>query len=245
MAEEPESFCAIGRPTSKMQNAASAEKPARRDTGMAMWLSVSGCASRQSHRPSTPPKTIAPTCATDDVLNKMMRALKVGSEAARHAPHRLRDNGDGDELEAMQQSVSDRPGQRAGAVGEEHHQDRRRQGEAGPSSQRPAIAGADQPDGESGLAGRWARQELAQRDQIDEGLLAQPTAANDKLLAEIADMRDRTAERTDAELEEGPEHFERRARALVACNALVQSHAESSRLSANLPALPSGLEIFL
>src|SRR6516225_6795577 len=145
----------------------------------------------------------------------------------------------------MQQSGSDRPGQRAGAVGEEHHQDRRRQGEASPSSQRPAIAGADQPDGESGLAGRWARQELAQRDQIDEGLLAQPTAANDKLLAEIADMRDRTAERTDAELEEGPEHFERRARALVACNALVQSHAESSRLSANLPALPSGLEIFL
>ena len=46
------------------------------------------------------------------------RALAVGTEAARHAPHRLRDNGDGDELETMQQSGSDRPGQRPGAVGE-------------------------------------------------------------------------------------------------------------------------------
>ena len=37
-------------------------------------------------------------------------------------------------------------------------------------------------------------EELAESDQIDKGLLAQPAAANDKLLVEIADMRDGTAE---------------------------------------------------
>jgi hypothetical protein len=39
-----------------------------------------------------------------------------------------------------------------------------------------------QPDGESGLARRQARQKLAESDQINKGLLAQPAAANDKLL---------------------------------------------------------------
>ena len=58
-------------------------------------------------------------------------------------------------------------------------------GGAGPCAQRPGIACADQSDRKSGF-GSTPGQQLAQRYQIDEGLLAR-TAANDELFAEIAD----------------------------------------------------------
>jgi hypothetical protein len=64
---------------------------------------------------------------------------------------------------------------------------------------------------------------MAERNQIDKGLFTQPATANDKLLAKIADMRDRTTKRADAELGEDAKHFERRARApVVAGGRLLQ-----------------------
>src|SRR6516164_11453782 len=66
----------------------------------------------------------------------------------------------------MQQSGSDRTGQRAGAVSEQDQEDGRRQREAGPGSERSGVAGADQTDGKSGLARRRARQELAQCNSV-------------------------------------------------------------------------------
>ena len=54
------------------------------------------------------------------------------------------------------------------------------------------------------LAARGPRQKLAQSYEISEGLLVQPAAAHDEFLAEIAQMRNRTAEGGQAKPEEAP-----------------------------------------
>ena len=51
-------------------------------------------------------------------------ALAVRAERARHAPHRLRHDGDGNELEAVQQARSGRSSQSAGTVGEDNEHKR-------------------------------------------------------------------------------------------------------------------------
>ena len=66
--------------------------------------------------------------------------------------------------------------------------------EAGPCRQTAEISGTHQADGEADLTARRARQKLAQRDEIGVGLFVEPAAARDKLVAEISDMRDRSAE---------------------------------------------------
>jgi hypothetical protein len=50
-----------------------------------------------------------------------------------------------------------------------------------------------QPDRESNLAARWPRQELAKPDKIGEGVFVDPFPSQDKLVAEVADVSDRTA----------------------------------------------------
>ena len=118
----------------------------------------------------------------------------VRAQRARHPPDRLRDDGDSDELEAMEQARSRGTAQRAGAVGEENEHNRRRQREAGPRRERAAITGPHQPDRKSNLAGRRTRQKLTQRHEIDKSLFVEPAPAHDELFTEIADVRDRPAE---------------------------------------------------
>ena len=93
----------------------------------------------------------------------------------------------------MEHARSRGTAQRAGPVGEQHQDNRRRQREAGPCRERASIAGPHQSDRESHLAGSRAGQELAQRDEVDERLLVEPAPADDKLFAEIADVSDRPA----------------------------------------------------
>ncbi len=127
------------------------------------------------------------------------RALAIRGERARHAPNRLRYDGNGDELEAVQQPRARRSTQRVGAIGEQDERDRRRQREAGPGRERAGIARPHQADGKSGLARSRPGQELAQCDDIDIGLFVEPFAARDELLAEVAEMRDRAAEAREPE----------------------------------------------
>lgn len=61
------------------------------------------------------------------------------------------------------------------------------------------------------LAARRARQELAERDDVGVGHLVEPAAPLDKLDAEIAEMRDRTAERRQPQTQKDAQHLERRA----------------------------------
>ncbi len=152
------------------------------------------------------------------------RALAVRTQRARHAPDGLRDDGDRDQFEPVEQTRSGGAAESAGAVGEKHQHDRRRQGEAGPCRKRAGIAGAHQSDRKSSLARGRSRQELAERNQIDIGLFVEPAPADDELFAEIADMRNRPAKGADAELEEDPQNFEWSARMRLAGDAFVQSH---------------------
>ena len=82
------------------------------------------------------------------------------------------------------------------------------QRKAGPGREPAAIAGAHQADGKSDLAAGGSRQELAQTHEIGIGLLVDPMAAYDELVAEIPDMSDRSAKAGDAELEEDEQNFE-------------------------------------
>jgi hypothetical protein len=136
------------------------------------------------------------------------RTRPVRREASRHPQDRLRDNGDRDQLEAVQQALGRPAFQRARAIGEERHRDGGRQRESDPRGEPAEIGGAQEPDCETGLAARGARQELAERDQVRECAFLEPRAPDDELVAEIADVGDRPAERGQAELEKDAQDFE-------------------------------------
>ncbi len=139
-------------------------------------------------------------------------ALPVGAEVLRHADHGVGHDGGGGDLEPREPAAAEprRVGMRH-AIGEGEHDQRGGQGEGEPSRGHAQRAGAHQPDRHAHLAGGGTRQELAQRDEIGVGLLAQPLPAPHQLLAEIAEMRHRSAEGGEAELQEDAEHLARRA----------------------------------
>ena len=83
---------------------------------------------------------------------------------------------------------------RADAVAEGHHGDRRRQRESDPGRQGSGIPAAQQADGETHLARGRPGQELAERDQIGVAVIVEPAPPVHELLAEIAEMRHRSAE---------------------------------------------------
>jgi hypothetical protein len=58
------------------------------------------------------------------------------------------------------------------------------------------------------LAAGRPRQELAQRDQIGEGGLVDPATPDHEFLSEIANVGDRTAKATYAELGESEQHLQ-------------------------------------
>ncbi len=115
----------------------------------------------------------------------------------------------------MQQAGADRADQRAGAIGEKNDRNCRRQRKACPRRQRAEIAGAHQADGKADLARSRTRQKLAQRHEVDIGLLVEPFAADDELFAEIAEMRDRATKARQPQPQENQQDFGRGAAAAV------------------------------
>src|SRR5271169_1135334 len=96
------------------------------------------------------------------------------------------------------------------AVSEEHQNNGRRQRKAGPCRETAAIAGTHQADGKSDLAAGGAGQKLAKTYKIGIGVLVEPAAAHDELIAEIPDVSDRSTEAGYAQPEEDEQNFERR-----------------------------------
>src|SRR5271166_2087336 len=115
----------------------------------------------------------------------------------------------------MKQPDPDRAAELSRAVGEEHQSYSGRESKAGPCREPAAMACAHQADGKSDLAARGAGQELAQAHEIGIGLLVDPAAAHDELVAEIPDVSDRSAKAGDAQPEEDEQNFERRTSLLV------------------------------
>jgi hypothetical protein len=85
--------------------------------------------------------------------------------------------------------------ERLHAVAEQSHGDGGRQREADPRRHGSDIARAQEADGDADLARGRPGQELAEPDQIGEALVVEPAPPVHELLAEIAEMRDRPAER--------------------------------------------------
>jgi len=96
-------------------------------------------------------------------------------------------------------------------IGEQQQRERRWQGEGGPGGEGAEPAASHEAEGKSDFAAAWARQKLAQRDQIGIRRLIQPAAANDELFPEVADVGDRSAERGQAEFGECRQHLARRS----------------------------------
>ncbi len=139
-------------------------------------------------------------------------ALPIRREALRHAPDRLRDDGDGNEFQAVEQTFRNGAGEGGGAERENKEDECRRQREGAPGGKpaRKAVAPED-AEREADLAGSRARQELAERDEIGIIGLVDPFAPHHQFVPEIAEMGDRPAEGGEAELQENTENFERRA----------------------------------
>jgi len=111
----------------------------------------------------------------------------------RHAPDRVGDDRDRDDLQPMQPGGVRQVAEPSDAVAERNHRQRRWHREAEPGGERARQTGAQDADRDADLAARWAGQKLAQRDDVGERRLVEPSAARDKLGAEIAEMRDRSA----------------------------------------------------
>lgn len=141
------------------------------------------------------------------------RTLTVGTKVARHAPDRLRHDGDCRQLQSVQQADTDRAAQRSGAVSEENEDHGRRQGKSGPGGERAQIAGPHQADREADLTAGGTGQELTKPDQIGVGMLVDPVPPYNELVAEVPDVGDRTAEAGQAEPQENPQNLQRRTRA--------------------------------
>src|SRR6201999_4661690 len=69
------------------------------------------------------------------------------------------------------------------------------------------ISGTHQSDRKSDLAARRPRQKLAERDEIGIGLLVEPAAAGDELVAKISDMGAWPSEASQAKPEKDQQHL--------------------------------------
>src|ERR1019366_5115537 len=102
-------------------------------------------------------------------------ALTIGGQCASHSPNRLCDDRYGDQLEAVQETSSDRSLQCVCAVGKEDECDGRWKCKGGPCREATKIAAPHQPNGKADLAAGGSRQELAQCNEIRVGMFVEPT----------------------------------------------------------------------
>jgi hypothetical protein len=135
------------------------------------------------------------------------RAIAVGRQRAHHTEHGLRHHRDRHDLQAVQPAAAERIAEPPHSIGEQHQRERRGQGEASPGGQRARVAGAKKSNRDADLGAGWTGQELRQRDEVGVGLLVEPFAALDEFGAEIAEMRDRPAERSQTKAEKNAEYL--------------------------------------
>ena len=131
---------------------------------------------------------------------------RIGAEGARHPPDGLRHDGGGDRLQPLQHARRDRLLMGRDAIAEGQHDGRRGERETRPGRHRAGESRLREADADPHLAGGGPRQHLAERDEVGIGAILDPAPARDEGLAEIADMRDRPAERGQPQQEEGNEY---------------------------------------
>src|SRR5438128_3472521 len=117
----------------------------------------------------------------------------VGRERPRHPPDGERDHGHRGHLQSVQPTgIGDL--EHPEAIGECDQRNGRGEREPEPRRHTAEQAGAGDADGDTDLTAGWAREELAERHEIDIRGLVEPLASSDVLFTEVADVRDRPAE---------------------------------------------------
>ena len=169
------------------------------------------------------PSAMAPICPNDPPMkttiataaSAMRSPRAIRRQAVGHAPDRLRDHGDRDQFQTVKNALGERAGEggRTEREGEENEGRRHGEGEPRRKSAEQAVAAQD-AEREADLAGSRPRQELAERDDIGVAAFAEPFPPFDEFRPEVAEMRDRPAERREAQFEEGGENLGHGARGL-------------------------------
>ena len=137
------------------------------------------------------------------------RARHVGRERPPHHEHCLGDDRDRRQLEPAHPA---RVGEVCG-FGQERkpdEDDRRREGEPQPAEDAAEPTGPERADRDPELAAGRTGEGLAEREEVGEARLVEPSAALDVLAAEVGDVGDRPAERRQAEAERCAEDFGQR-----------------------------------
>src|SRR5262249_44306424 len=156
---------------------------------------ATSAAPRRSSAPTMPPSAIAPICPHDDGTPSAMMAAATASVARGRS---------GASVRAMPSTAwattataaTLRPCNQPepAAEAKRHEGGGRGQGESAPGRQGPGIPAAQQADGDAHLARGRPGQERAERDQVGVALVVEPGPPAHELLAEIAEMGDRSAE---------------------------------------------------
>ena len=173
----------------------------------------------RTRRPTTAPTAITVTWATGEGATRTtgVAAAAISSRGRsgvrRRAieVHGLGHDGDRRDLQPV-----DRAGDRArlgdprvrGDQAEDRHDQRAREREPEPGGRGAGPAGAEPADRDRQLAARRARQRLAQGGEVGERGVVDPAAILDERLALVAQVRDRTAERRQAQAQRRREHLE-------------------------------------
>ena len=120
------------------------------------------------------------------VADSESHPFPIRAEALRHAPNRLRNDGDGDDLEAVQPCNMRYVPEAADAISEGDEGERRRNCEAEPRRKSARQTGTHHAENDTDLTACRAGKELAERDNIGVGSFVEPLAALDEFGAEIA-----------------------------------------------------------
>ena len=182
---------------------------------------------RQNHRPATPPKAIAPIWATDEELNRMIKATMTAIDARSRSGQSVRaipqtacaTIATATSLRPCSSPAPTGPRRRLRAVSKEEEQYGGWKREGNPPSKTAEVAAPHQPNGKSNLAAGRTRQKLAQRNEIGEYVFVEPAASDNKLLSEIANVGNRSTKARYAKFAESEQHLQWRTGSIVLLNS--------------------------
>ena len=165
----------------------------------------------------TPPSTMAPICPAAVGTASTSAAAATASVARSRSGASVRimpstalaTTATATTFSPCSQPLLDRAAERIDAVAEGDQRQRRWQSKSEPGRQRAEHAAANETDADADLAAGRSRQKLTERHQIGVALLVEPMAAHDIFIVEVAEMRDRSAERGEPEAQRDGEHFDR------------------------------------
>jgi len=167
-------------------------------------------------------------------------ALDVGCERAPHREDGLSDDGDGDQLEAVEGAEGNGSGEEAMAEGEREHEESGGEGEAEEGGEATAKSSAKEAEGKAGLAAGGARDGLSECDDLGVGFFTAPGAFVNELPLKVAEMSDGSPEAGAAEAQEDEEDLTRGSCAALCGHGGRVPHAGERSMSGKLPGLGAG-----